>query len=86
METGLLQRFTQLITAHTGLQIREAETDKLRHTVRSRMAEQQLFNPEAYYELLASDTAASRREWEELVLRESRRPCAVDDAAIGSAP
>jgi chemotaxis protein methyltransferase CheR len=68
METGLLQRFIQLITVHTGLQIREAETDKLRHTVRSRMAEQQLFNPEAYYQLLASDTAASRREWEELVL------------------
>jgi chemotaxis protein methyltransferase CheR len=31
------------------------------------MAEQQLTNPEAYYQLLASDTAASRREWEELV-------------------
>lgn len=68
METGLMQRFIQLITAHTGLQFREAETDKLRHTVRARMAEHQLFNPEAYYQLLASDTAASRREWEELVL------------------
>lgn len=68
METGLMQRFIHLITAHTGLQFREAETDKLRHTVRARMAEHQLFNPEAYYQLLASDTAASRREWEELVL------------------
>jgi hypothetical protein len=68
METGLLQRFTQLITAHTGLQIRGEETDKLRHTIRSRMTEQQLTDPEAYYQLLASDIAASRREWEELVL------------------
>jgi chemotaxis protein methyltransferase CheR len=68
MDTGLLQRFTQLITTHTGLQIREAETDKLRHAVRSRMTEQQLINPEAYYQLLDRDTAASRHEWEELVL------------------
>ena len=68
METSLLQRFTQLITAHIGLQIREAETDKVRHTIRSRMTEQQLINPEAYFQLLASDTAASRQEWEELVL------------------
>ena len=32
------------------------------------MADRQLMTPEAYYQLLASDTAASRREWEELVL------------------
>src|SRR5215510_5905191 len=68
MEPELLQRFIQLITAQTGLQIREAETDKLRHTIRSRMTEQQLTDPEAYYQLLANNTAASRREWEELVL------------------
>ena len=68
MDTSLLQRFTQLITAHMGLQIRAEETDKLRHTIRSRMTAQQLINPEAYYQLLASDTAASRREWEEVVL------------------
>jgi chemotaxis protein methyltransferase CheR len=67
METGLLQRFIQLITAYTGLHIRGEEMEKLRHTIRSRMTEQQLTNPEAYYQLLASDIAASRREWEELV-------------------
>ena len=42
--------------------------DKLRHTIKMRMAQQQLPNPEAYYQLLAVDTAASRQEWEELVL------------------
>jgi chemotaxis protein methyltransferase CheR len=68
METGLLQRFIQLITAHTGLQIRGEETDKLCHTIRSRMTEQQLINPEAYYQLLDGDTAASRHEWAELIL------------------
>jgi chemotaxis protein methyltransferase CheR len=68
IETQLLQRFTQLIAAHTGLQIREEEADKLHHTLRMRMAAQQLINPEAYYQLLTLDTAASRREWEELVL------------------
>jgi chemotaxis methyl-accepting protein methylase len=66
METGLMQRFIQLITAHTGLQFREAETDKLRHTVRSRMAEHQLFNPEAYYQLLPATplrAGVSGRNW-----------------------
>jgi chemotaxis protein methyltransferase CheR len=68
METGLLQRFMRLITAHLGLQVRETETDKVRHAIQSRMTEQQLGNPEAYYQLLASDTAAGQREWEELAL------------------
>jgi chemotaxis protein methyltransferase CheR len=68
METQLLHRFTQLIALHTGLQMRAEEADKLRHTIRVRMAAQQLINPETYYQLLSIDTAASRREWEELVL------------------
>src|SRR5262245_32168424 len=68
METGILQRFTQLITAHTGLQIRAEDMGKVRQTIRSRMTAQQLVKPEAYYQLLASDTTASRNEWEELVL------------------
>jgi chemotaxis protein methyltransferase CheR len=68
MDTGLLQRFTQLIAVHAGLQIREEEIDKLDQTIRARMAQHQLINPEAYYQLLAIDTAASRREWEELIL------------------
>jgi chemotaxis protein methyltransferase CheR len=68
METGILQRFTQVITAHTGLQIRAEDMGKVRQTIRSRMTAQQLVNPEAYYQLLASDTTTSRDEWEELVL------------------
>jgi chemotaxis protein methyltransferase CheR len=68
METQLLHRFTQLIALHTGLQMRAEEADKLRHTIRARMAAQQLINPEAYYQLLSIDSAASRHEWEELVL------------------
>jgi chemotaxis protein methyltransferase CheR len=68
MAMQLLQRFTQLIAAHTGLQIREEETDKLLHTISVRMAAQQLINPNVYYQLLTIDTAASRHEWEELVL------------------
>jgi chemotaxis protein methyltransferase CheR len=68
MDTGLLQRFTQLIASHTGLQLRKEEANKLRQTIQSRMALQQLISPEAYYQLLSIDTAASRREWEELIL------------------
>ena len=68
MEPRLLQRFTQLIASHTGLQLREEETDKLRHIIQARMAAQQLIKPEAYHQLLTIDSAASRREWEELVL------------------
>jgi chemotaxis protein methyltransferase CheR len=68
MDTSLLQRFAQLVTAHTGLQIRAEDMGKLRHTIQSRMTGQQLINPEAYYQMLASDTTASRGEWEELVL------------------
>ncbi len=68
MDASLLQRFAKLITAQTGLQIRAEDTGKLRHTIRLRMTAQQLNNPEAYYQLLASDTTASRGEWEELLL------------------
>jgi chemotaxis protein methyltransferase CheR len=68
IDTELLQRFTQLIASHMGLQIRGEETDKLCRSLRSRMAQQQLLNPEEYYRLLATDTANSRHEWEELVL------------------
>jgi chemotaxis protein methyltransferase CheR len=68
MDTGLLQRFTQLIASHTGLQIRPEETDKLRQTLQLRMTQERLIIPETYYQLLTTDTAASRHEWEELVL------------------
>jgi chemotaxis methyl-accepting protein methylase len=75
METQLLHRFTQLIALHTGLQMRAEEADKLRHTIRARMAAQQLINPEAYYQLLSIDTAA----------RGSHRRGAVDNSSAGSA-
>jgi chemotaxis protein methyltransferase CheR len=68
IDTGLLQRFTQLIASHVGLQIRREETDRLCQSLRSRMAHQQLLNPEEYYRLLATGTASSRHEWEELIL------------------
>jgi chemotaxis protein methyltransferase CheR len=68
LDTGLLQRFTQLIASHMGLQIRGVETEKLCQSLRSRMTHQQLLNPEEYYRLLATDTANSRHEWEELAL------------------
>jgi chemotaxis protein methyltransferase CheR len=68
IDTGLLRRFIQLIASHVGLQIRGEETDKLCQSLRSRMAHQQLLNPEEYYRLLVTDTANSRHEWEELVL------------------
>jgi chemotaxis protein methyltransferase CheR len=62
IDTGLLRRFIQLIVSHVGLQIRGEETDKLCQSLRSRMAHQQLLNPEEYYRLLAADTANSRHE------------------------
>jgi hypothetical protein len=47
----------QRIAAHTGLQIRQEETDKLYQTIHSRMAEYQRIDPEAYCQFLAIDTA-----------------------------
>jgi chemotaxis protein methyltransferase CheR len=67
-DTRLLQRFIQLIASHTGLQIREEGMDKLCHAIKIRIAQQPLISPEAYYQLLAVDTAVSRHEWEELIL------------------
>jgi chemotaxis protein methyltransferase CheR len=68
IDTGLLQRFVRLIASYVGLQIRREEADKLCQSLCSRMAQQRLLSPEEYYRLLATDTADSRREWEELVL------------------
>jgi chemotaxis protein methyltransferase CheR len=64
----LLRRFILLIASHTGLQVREEGMDKLCHAIKTRMAQQQLSSPEAYYQLVSVDTAASRQEWEDLVL------------------
>jgi chemotaxis protein methyltransferase CheR len=68
MESGLLQRFIRLIASQTGLQMREEGMDKLRQAIKNRMAQQRLLSPEAYYQLLAVDTATSRHEWQELIL------------------
>jgi chemotaxis protein methyltransferase CheR len=68
IDTGLLQRFIVLIASRVGLQIRKEEADKLCQSLRSRMAQQQLRDPEEYYRRLATDTAGNRHEWEELVL------------------
>jgi chemotaxis protein methyltransferase CheR len=68
IESSLLQRFIRLIASQTGLQMREEGMDKLRHAIHNRMAQQRLLSPEAYYQLLAVDTATSRQEWQELIL------------------
>jgi chemotaxis protein methyltransferase CheR len=68
IDIEILRRFIQLIASHTGLQIRAEGLDKLHHTINVRMARLQLLSPAAYYQLLVVDTAASRHEWEELIM------------------
>ncbi|MBD1888672.1 CheR family methyltransferase [Coleofasciculus sp. FACHB-SPT9] len=63
---ALIQRFIQLIGTHTGLQIRLQEREALCEKICFRMNVISIYLPEAYYQLLETDTYQSQGEWQEL--------------------
>ena len=63
---ALIQRFVRLIGTHTGLQIRPQDREALCEKICWRMNVVSLYLPEAYYELLETDTYQSQCEWQEL--------------------
>lgn len=63
---ALIQRFIQLIGTHTGLQIRPQEREALCEKICYRMNVVSIYLPEAYYQLLETDTYQSQGEWQEL--------------------
>jgi chemotaxis protein methyltransferase CheR len=67
MEQTLLQRFQQLITTRTGLQIREQEREALSKILAARTRAAQLAGPEQYCGLLESGTAHGESEWKQLI-------------------
>lgn len=69
MEDGLLQNFHKLLTAHTGLHIRDKDRAQFRSTLASRITELKLLRPEAYYQLLDNATPEGEVEWKQLVAR-----------------
>ena len=71
MEQALLRRFQQLITTHTGLQIREQEREAFGKTLVARIKALQLPHPEQYYQLLETGAAqgeAGESEWKQLIV------------------
>lgn len=68
MNDALNQLFIQLISTHTGLQIRPQDRTALLQKILTRMKAIKLAAPENYYQLLANNSQESRNEWRELVM------------------
>jgi chemotaxis protein methyltransferase CheR len=68
MDDALIQLFIQLITAHTGLQIRLQDRSALSQKLLIRMKSAQIPDPEKYYQLLTATSLEGQKEWRELVL------------------
>ncbi len=68
MDDPLIQLFIQLITAHTGLQIRPQDRSALSQKLLIRMKASKIADPEKYYQLLTATSCESKNEWRELVL------------------
>ena len=67
MDDPLIQLFIQLITAHTGLQIRPQDRSALSQKLLIRMKATKIPDPEKYYQLLTATSCHSKNEWRELV-------------------
>lgn len=65
----LLQQFTQLIANYTGLRVRAQDRLALSRKIAFRCQSLQLPEPEAYYQLLSSNSNDSQREWRQLAER-----------------
>jgi len=66
-ETTLLQQFKDVISSHTGLNIREKDDELLSRMLPVRMKSATFGEPERYFSLLQSNTPASKQEWKELI-------------------
>ena len=64
----LKQAFIGLIAKHTGLEIRERDQASLSDKIFLRMKSIKLYFPEAYYQLLESNTPDSQEEWKNIVV------------------
>lgn len=67
MEPTLIELFSQLILTETGLSIRPQDYSNLCQKVLSRVKALRLPDPQAYLNLLRSETVASRQEWKRLI-------------------
>lgn len=77
MNNALIKRFADLISAHTGLHVREQDRESLAKKIYSRIKNIKFPSPELYYELLEAgtergnncfDPLQSEFEWKELTL------------------
>lgn len=67
MEPTLIELFTQLILAETGLLIRTQDYSNLCQKILIRVKALRLPDPQAYLKLLKSETAAGCQEWKRLI-------------------
>lgn len=68
MNDLLMQNFIQLISANTGLHIREKDRDDLRKKIYTRMQALKISSTEQYYQLLNSVEKSHDSEWQQLLI------------------
>ncbi len=68
MDDALIQLFIQLITTHTGLQIRPQDRSGLSQKLLTRMKSVKIADPEKYYHFLTTISFENQNEWRELVV------------------
>jgi chemotaxis protein methyltransferase CheR len=68
MNEILLQKFVDLISQYTGLQIRAQDRKMFSQKLGARMKSIKMSNPEKYYDLLEYPSPQSQKEWRELIL------------------
>src|SRR5687768_2403936 len=67
MDDTLCGRLERLVTARTGLLVRERDRERIRSLVGRGSRRLGLRTPEQYVRLLESDSAAARDEWDQLL-------------------
>ncbi|VXD19600.1 Chemotaxis protein methyltransferase [Planktothrix serta PCC 8927] len=67
MEPELIKLFIQLIATQTGLSIRLQDYAGLAQKIKMRVKALKLPNPQAYLNLLSTDTPTSQQEWKQLI-------------------
>jgi chemotaxis protein methyltransferase CheR len=68
MDNALIKLFIQLITTHTGLQIRPQDRSALSQKILTRMKLLKIADPEQYYQFLTTKSWGNQKEWRELVI------------------
>jgi chemotaxis protein methyltransferase CheR len=67
-EDRLIYRFRQIVSGHSGLNIREQDSEKLSEAVSLRMKSLRLSSPNAYYQILEADSEKSKAEFREIAI------------------